>query len=125
VTELQQIGTFVAKELNNYSKKYNITTSEYKTGNKRNSKIIYGMEYDIDGLPNNDTKSIKINDYDSSFTYWIDLSNSYAYDDTNKITIPLIYDNVKILLNDGNINIITTDDLSSFTVVKVVLNYFK
>lgn len=125
MTELQQIGTFVAKELNNYSKKYNITTSEYKTGNKRNSKIIYGMEYDIDGLPNNDTKSIKINDYDSSFTYWIDLSNSYAYDDTNKITIPLIYDNVKILLNDGNINIITTDDLSSFTVVKVVLNYFK
>ena len=125
MTELQQIGTFVAKELNNYSKKYNITTSEYKTGNKRNSKIIYGMEYDIDGLPNNDTKSINITDYDSSFTYWIDLSNSYAYDDTNKITIPLIYDNVKILLNDGNINIITTDDLSSFTVVKVVLNYFK
>lgn len=125
---LQQIGTYVANAMNDYMRKFNISTTEYKTGYKRGSSDVYGVEQTLSvGLGNTTTITEAITGYTGTYTYWIDLNNSYAHDATNDVTIPLVGDGVSIKIDDANgeIDITTTDDKSSFGVVKLVLNYTK
>jgi hypothetical protein len=108
--------------------KVNITDTEYITGLMRNGKQVYGIEVDGGSMPNETVKDI-IFEFNATYTYWVDLQNSYY--DNNLLSYPLNYtDDVggvsSVFLDKENnyIKIITTDDRSSFN-CKIVLLYTK
>lgn len=106
-----------------------ISLTEYLTGNKRGSKDIYGIEIDLGALPDTTAKQVSFT-FNSSYTYWIDASNSYSSSSSEVITIPYvgyIGDDVSVKLDKTNnkIVIITAKDRSAFTNTKLVLLYTK
>ena len=120
MTEFQQLATYLASVFSSYLKQYNISSVEYNTGNKRNDKMIYGIEFNGGTLPNNSTISISILNYNEDYTYWIDNTNTYASTIDNKC-IPIN----NIMIDSGVVYITTTDDKTNFTNSKIVLNYTK
>lgn len=108
---------------------YNIGTSEFNTGITRGGKIVYGIEVDLGTLPNTTKKDVAFT-FNSSYTYWIDASQSYSMSSTETITLPYvgyIGDEVSVKLDRANnkITIIAAKDRTSFTTSKLVLLYTK
>lgn len=106
-----------------------ISSTEYLTGNKRGSKDIYGIEVDLGALPDSTTKQVSFS-FNSSYTYWVDTSNSYSASSSEVITLPYvgyIGDDVSVKLDKTNnkIVIISAKDRTSFTNTKLVLLYTK
>ena len=126
MTEFTQIATYLAGIFNQYIKKYTISNTEFVTGGNRGSLPIYGVEYTLeDTLPNNSSITQAIDGYSLAYTYWIDLSASYAKNSITKDVVPLVGDGLSISITDGDIVISSSDDKTAYDVVKVVLNYTK
>jgi hypothetical protein len=98
---------------------------ESLTGEIRNGKTIYQMEVDCGGLPNSGEKLVAINSYNSSYTYWIELGNSYASTVDGAVRIPLCGTDLNCSVAGSNISINTTSDKSAFVDTKIVLRYTK
>lgn len=107
---------------------YNIVGTEFVTGNKRDGYDVYGVEVDVGYLPNASIKNISFT-FNSAYTYWIDVQNSYCTDSTSSYPINYsgnIGESISCYLDKTNnlIKILTSDDKSAFS-GKVVLLYTK
>lgn len=52
-------------------------SSTYNIGSSRNGELIYGIEIDIGLIPDTAEKDVHFS-FDSTYTYWVDNSNSYC-----------------------------------------------
>lgn len=112
------------------SNSYNVSATEYSCGYTRGGKEVFGIEVDCGALPNNAIKTIQIPNYNASYNYWINTSNSYSKT-TNKnstITIPYVANapyHVMLDIIGDKIRIIPYSDRTIFTETKITLNYTK
>lgn len=105
---------------------------ETLAGYKRNGKDVYQIEVDCGALPNATMKTVDIPNYNASYTYWLS-SDSYAFRgwDNTRLPLPYVASNSGVDYNVGAstvgnfILILTSSNLSSVDVSKVVLHYTK
>lgn len=117
--------------LNLKSDSYDIGVTEYKCGYKRGGKEVYGIEIDFGALPNATAKGVKIPNYNSNNTYWVDTSKSYAENTQYKYTLPRIEPksisygiDIFIDKTSGTVVINSKINYSTYN-AKIVLNYTK
>ena len=126
INDTSRLGGKKADEylLKKDSNNFNIGSAEYRTGNKRNDKDIFGIEIDFGSLPNNVVKEMLIPNYNPDYRYWIDLSSSYTFNNDTNTSSPLYVEGIfKVVGN--NVICKTTENKSNFTETKIVLNYTK
>ena len=105
---------------------------ETHAGYRRNGKDVYQIEVDCGALPNATYKTVDIPNYNASYTYWLS-SDSYAFrgSDNTRLPLPYVASNTGVDYNVGAstvgniILLLTSSNLSSVNISKVVLHYTK
>lgn len=111
---------------------YDIGSNEFVLPYTRNGKRVYGIEVDCGALPNATYKTVDIPNYNTSYTYWLS-SDSYAFrgSDNTRLPLPYVASNTGVDYNVGAstvgniILLLTSSNLSSVNISKVVLHYTK
>ena len=111
---------------------YDIGLNEFILPYTRNGKRVYGIEVDCGALPNATYKTVDIPNYNASYTYWLS-SDSYAFrsSDNTRLPLPYVASNTGVDYNVGAstvgniILLLTSSNLSSVNISKVVLHYTK